>query len=396
VKKLFVLVAIGLLILVAGCDTLNIGGTGTPNRGPQVTMATPTTGLEGMGTTTFTAAWSGGTAPYTIAWNFGGGATNIPAAAATSPASANATWADSATPNNYTVTATVTDANGNPGTASVTVTVIETQNAVPTIDSVTVAGNVLTVTASDADNDTVAITVSGFTGMTVDNATKNAAATGSAAFTFTSENIFAAATSGVTVTADDGNGGMATDTSATISIPAIVLNADTLYAIPQETSVNTGDPVTVLVATGATGSGFQFMTGVGLVMPDDGSYVSNSFNVGAPGGAKDDADGAWAPITSNGGFLLGPDGLIQAGPNPDATLAAGTQRFDFNITPLGGSDVASAEGILFNAQFSFSAAGSKTFTFQQFNGVNRTYYSDVANGVDTFWGSFVDGTVTVN
>jgi hypothetical protein len=396
VKKLFVLVAVGLLILSAGCDTLNIGGGG-PTRGPQVTLTAPTTNLFGMQTSTWTAAWSGGTGPYTIAWNFGGGATNIPAAAATSPATATSTWVDSAVAANYTVVVTVTDSQNVPGTATATVAVGPTQNLPPVIGTVAVAGGTLTVPVTDGDGDDVTVTVANFTGITPDNTTQTVTGgAGNAVFNFTADDLFAGGTSSVDITAADVPAG-ATDTdTANVTVPGITLTANGLHAIPLQSSVNVGDPVTVVVATGTTGSSFQFMKGAGLVMPDDATYVANSFNCGAVGGNRDDADGAWATITTNGGFLLGPDALIQPGPNPDASLPAGTVRYDFNVTPLGGSDVASAEGALFNAQFTFATAGSKTFTFQQFNGVNRSYYSDFANGTDTFWGSFVDGTVTVN
>jgi len=392
VKKLFVLVAVGLLILAASCDTLNIGG-GNPINGPAVTLTAPAGAMFGMETHTFTATWQGGTGPYTIAWNFGGGGTNIPTAAATSPATADVTWNDLAAETTFNVTVTVTDNNNIPGTASATVTVGPTQNQAPTITA-TAAGGTVTVTVADADNDDVTVSVTPGSGFGDPAPQTVAGGNGTVTFNFASSDIFGGSTGDVTFTADDGNA--TADATVTLTFDPFPLAADTLYAVPMQASVGTGDPVTVIVATGATGSSFQFMTGVGLVFPDDGDYVSGTFNVGLPGGATDDADGVWAAITSNGGFLLPPDSLYQPGPDPDGTLAAGTHRFDFNVTPLGGSDVASAEGALFNAQFSFTAAGDKTFSFQQVNGVNRTYYSDFANGTDTFWGSFVDGTVTVN
>ncbi len=113
------------------------------------------------------------------------------------------------------------------------------------------------------------------------------------------------------------------------------------------------------------------------------------------GGDIADADGVWATITVDGGFILGPDILIQRGANPEDSLGT-DNRWDFNISPLGGSDVASARGELFNVQFTFSEAGEKQIGFQEFNGVNRTYYTDMATGEERFWGSHVGATIDVN
>jgi hypothetical protein len=298
-------------------------------------------------------------------------------------------WVTSTGDNTYTVTVTVTDALGQSNDAEATVVVGMTLNANPVIDSMVVAGGMLTVNVSDPDGDAVTVSVDGYTGITPD---AMSAAGPAAVFNFSVDDMLAGGNSTVDVTADDGNGGTATDTSGAIVFDPFAPAADTLYAIPMATAAAVGDPVTILVYTGATGP-FQFLLNVGLVIPSDGAYVSETFNVGDIGGATADADGVWADITS--AFILGPDALIMPGANPEDSLGT-DNRFDFNVSPLFGTDQASVEGALFNAQFTFSAAGTKTITFQEFNGVNRTYYSDFANGTDTFWGSFVDGTVTVN
>ena len=388
-KKIFVMFAIGLLVLATSCDTKNIG-IDLIGRGPVPVLTAPTTGLEGMGTSTFTVNWAGGTAPYTVAWNFGGGAANVGAAAGVSPVSQNVTWNDLAAAADFVVTVTVTDALDQFNVASATVHVIETQNMAPFIDSMVVAGNVLTVTASDPDGDALTVDIAGYTGMTAD---ATSVAGDVAAFAFTADDMLVGANSTVDVSVTDG-AATTTGTSAAVVIAAFAPAADTLYAIPMAATAAVDEPVTILVYTGATGA-FQFMLNVGLVVPADASYESNTFNVGAIGGNTDDADGVWAAITSNGGFILGPDMLIQPGANPEDSLGT-DNRFDFNISPLGGTDQASVSGALFNAQFSFSAAGTKTITFQEFNGVNRTYYSDLAASTDTFWGAFVDGTIDVS
>ena len=384
-------------LCASGCeiprDTLNVRSSFV-DPGPLVTITPPINLLYGNETCTFTATWISGMSPYTIAWNFGGGATNIPARAASSPATADATWLDSPHTNSYTVTATVTDAQGFSGAASAFVEVWPTQNIPPVIEEVGSEAGKLTVVVSDADDDSVVLTVSGFTGMTVDYATKAAAATGTAIFVFEADDVLAGTSSEVDIVAEDWTGG--TDkATATVSIPAFGLFPGKLYAIPLSASVSTGDPVTVVVATGVTELPFQFMTGAGMVVDGDASYVPNSFNTGLPGGARDDADGVWAGITSDGGFLLAPDGLIQPGPNPDGTLQPGTQRIDFNVTPLGGSDVASAEGALFNFQLVYSQPGEKHIGFQEFNGIPRTYYTSFADGVERYWGAYVEGTIVV-
>ena len=135
--------------------------------------------------------------------------------------------------------------------------------------------------------------------------------------------------------------------------------------------------MTIVVATGIPANPFQFMNGVGLVVEDGADYAANSFNVGSVGGAADDVDGIWTDMAPTG-FLLAPDNFITK-----KDLGGGTGRIDFNITPLGGSDVTTADGELFNFEMEFSAAGSYTITFQEF------LWGDISN-------SAVANTITVN
>lgn len=399
-KKTFVIVAMGLLLLVASCDTKNIGPD-VISRGPQVSVTVPAD-MNGMVAYAWVASWIGGTGPYTISWDFGGGAANIPIGAGVSPVTSNVMMNDNNTGAdlNFTYTVTVTDSQGLSGTASASYVLGITLNMSPTIDSMVIAGNTLTVTVSDGDDDPVTVSVSNHAGMSADSASKVADGAGVATFSFTADDMLVGASTTIDVSADDGAGGVTTATSGTMTIDPFAPDADSLYALPQSSSAGIGDLVTVLVYTGATGS-WQFMLGVGLIVPDDGTYESGTFNVGAVGGARDDADGVWADITNDGGFALGPDVLIIPGPNPDDSLGA-NNRFDFNISPLiigtapVDMDLASVTGALFNLQFSFSSAGTKVFDFQAVNGVNRTYYADATNAVDTFWGTFVSGSVDIN
>lgn len=79
-------------------------------------------------------------------------------------------------------------------------------------------------------------------------------------------------------------------------------------------------------------------------------------------------------------------------------IGGGRERWDFNCTPIGGSDQTAASGPLFNFTFTFGNAGVKHFGFQQFDGVKRTYYSDAASN-EYYWGDISNSaapTVTVD
>ena len=66
-----------------------------------------------------------------------------------------------------------------------------------------------------------------------------------------------------------------------------------------------------------------------------------------------------------------------------------------NTVSLGGSNQAAPVGAVFNAIWTFTAAGTKTFGFQEVAGVKRTYYADDAT--EYFWGNITnDGSVGPN
>jgi hypothetical protein len=405
VKKLLVLVAAAVLLLAVSCDTKNIGTTGLPGRGPVVTVTVPA-GMNGIEVHNWVVSWVGGTAPYTIAMTMGGGTTaNVPAGtAAVSPFTqaftmVNASLTADAT---YTYTIVVTDAQGQAGTATARYTVGPTLNQAPTIASAVYTAPNLVVTVNDPDDgETLNVTVTVPTGLAVDNATKAAAATGplTATFVWSATDFVAGGSGTTTVTVSDGDATATQD--VLITITAFPLVDDTLYAIPSPTVVANGDPavgqeatgdaVTVQFLTGVPAHPFQYVVGIGLVVESDAYKVAQSFNVGAIGGASDAIDGIWAimnPIM----FILPPDGLIVS-----TDLGDGTERWDFNLTPVGGSDLTTASGALFNYQFKFAAPGVKHLSFQQVNVIPRTYYND---GVPTdyFWGDISNNaapTITV-
>jgi hypothetical protein len=173
------------------------------------------------------------------------------------------------------------------------------------------------------------------------------------------------------------------------------LAPDTLYAIPLQATAHVGEEVTVVVASGVPAHPFQYMNGAGLVVPDDGEYVRNSFEVGMPGGktgSGEAADGIWAALMPRS-FLLAPDEYILSSPT-----TAGYRRWDFNVTPLQTHPVRGARGALFAARFRFATPGRKAFAFQRGGnvvitdwggaGIKRTYYSDDAT--EYFWGNIAN------
>ena len=158
------------------------------------------------------------------------------------------------------------------------------------------------------------------------------------------------------------------------------LAPDTLYAYLQQTVTEVGEPVLVVVATGAPANPFQYMNGVGVTVNEGAAFVDGTFNVGAPGGDQYDPDGIWStmdplPMT----FLLPADWMIMENQIEDEHV-----RIDFNVTPIGGANTTNG-GELFNFCLEFSQAGTYTLGFEEFRDVKRTYFSDT-DSREYFWG----------
>jgi hypothetical protein len=179
-------------------------------------------------------------------------------------------------------------------------------------------------------------------------------------------------------------GGLRNTVSANVVVGGITLAADTLYAIPLQGSAALGEPVRIVVATGVPANPFQFMNGCRVTAPTGFDYEQNSFNIGVPGGQRWDVDGFWAGMNPGGGFLLPPNLFIFG-----TDLGGGSVGIDFNVTPLGGSDVTTDSGALFNFEATF-AAGTNTLGFQDVGGVSRTYYTDSIAAPDRFWGDITN------
>jgi hypothetical protein len=392
-----ILMALAVASLLAGCHA-SVGNGPRSLLQARVVVPVP---IFTNNDVTWQATIAGGQGPYTVTWDFGGGAVpNAPTYAdQPGPTSTSTVRMVAGT---WFVRVTVTDSLGeaciSPPAAYQAVT---GQDIPPQIDSAVwdPVARTITVGATDVDDhEMLEITLRPpARGFSVDVNSKHAATTGplTAVFRVRASDILAGASGNFGITVDDTHstptelfGGL------NVSIPPLTFSADTLYAIPMTETAQVGEPVTVLVATGPTAHPYEYMNGVGLTMPSDGKYIGGdpahggtgdvpgTFNLGAPGGNAGSVDGFWTAMAPSGGFLLPPDNFIQS---VDAQPAAGSQRFDFNVTPLGGSNQITASGALFNAQFRFSTAGTKTFGFQQLQSVKRTYYSD-DTPTEYFWG----------
>ncbi len=148
----------------------------------------------------------------------------------------------------------------------------------------------------------------------------------------------------------------------------------TLYAIPAQTSAETGGTVTVRVVTGQLPADAPLRTvyTVGLTVGSGCDYVAGSFNAGAPGGAAADVDGVWSTLSS------APQGFMEinedyVGPLP--TDVPGQQLLIFNVVPINGG-VTTAAGDLFNFRLRFSAPGDYQLGFRDYYLYERTYYAD--------------------
>ncbi len=244
--------------------------------------------------------------------------------------------------------------------------------AAPHISSVTGAGtSLITVAATDANGDDITVTATAPSGFTVTPDTQVILdGDGTATFSFTPGDVFDGGSGSAGFVATDG--------------------------------LTTPEPVTILVATGKLPNPLMFMTGVRVCAPEAWDYVSDSFNVGALGGAKDFKDGAWAALPAGHSFLLMPDVFIKDpnSPSGNGQLHEGLRCYDFNITPIetvaGNHDLSQfaieeAKGELFNFQVAFHSPGVYDVSFMLHQGVDRTYYMERQpvgdeTGLELYWG----------
>lgn len=175
------------------------------------------------------------------------------------------------------------------------------------------------------------------------------------------------------VTASNAAGDFSEDFTVRVVAAAEYL-PQTLYAIPAQTSAQTGEAVTVRVVTGELPADAPLRTvySIGLTVDGDGEYVSGSYNIGAPGGAAHAVDGVWSTLS------IAPEEFIALNEDylgPVATDVPGQQLFIFNVVPVNGGTTTEA-GDLFNFQLRFSAPGAYSLGFRASYEYERTYYSD--------------------
>nr|MDQ3024150.1 hypothetical protein [bacterium] len=251
------ILAVALLAFIAlasGCrETLNVGTVALPTwdnvQAFTVSVTVPGNARGGQ-TGNFVVNITGGTAPFEVSYAFSTGVTPLTTTRNITGRSdtLTVTFDDVTTDTLVSLTVTVEDADNRTGTRTRTFTLrpdTTVANTAPTLTTtVDNAAGTITVAVTDAEGDDVTVVATPPAGFSVDNASQTATGgTGNLVFTFTATDPLAGGTGDVTFAADDGNGGTATAT-ATITIAGITLVADTLYAIPLQSSVAAGSPVT--------------------------------------------------------------------------------------------------------------------------------------------------------
>ena len=153
---------------------------------------------------------------------------------------------------------------------------------------------------------------------------------------------------------------------------------DTIYAVPDRTQVLAGEEVTFTVKAHKTAHPLNFVNSVRVTFEEGNDFVAGSFNPGSVGGSSDTVDGLWKLVAPTDGFLpVDSEVLGQQDP------INGRCVIDFNVTPLGGSEVLNATGELFN--FRLRVYTDVTMSFQTSNDLLRTYYSDGTQMHENVW-----------
>ena len=390
--------ALAVFSLLTACDTLHTGSA-QPAWGPVITSVDIPANMGGGLEATWTVEWRGGTAPFTIAFDMGGGASeDLVATPAVSPFSHTFMMLNPSldVAPTYTFTVTVSDAQGLSDERSGTYVLNPVDwFATPYIVGLQYSENTrqLTVEArSDDPYDEIWISLQVpeqlQVNATLQRANPRADGVSVASFYFYSSDPLHNAEGDVLVTAADQYGSTSQPETVHILVRSLHIPADSLVAIPHTEGAELGEAVKVTVSTWLPAHGLQYVNGCGLTVDSDADYVAGSFNVGVPAGAAGDTDGFWELMDPSGGFLLPPDSFIRA-----TDIGGGRERWDFNVTPIGGKDVATGIGALFSMQFRFSVPGVKFFGFQEATGhIKRTYYSD-ASCTEYFWGDISNNVV---
>jgi len=407
VRRLYGLIAVILVLgLLVSCGS-RLPGPRTIILGPRVASVTTPSGLNAGDSFTFVATVSGSPI-ITWSWNFDGGATpNTSTAMSPTVVLVNPSTTDSA---DYNASVTVADADGRSYTYNFTFTVGETLNQAPVFVGLpaSITGN-FTFSINDADGDDVTIALTLVSGdVTVSPLTIAATSANYGPFDISVSN---AGVEDQDVTIDialnDGHHDDVVDT-VTGTVAGVVLDPDTIYMVPSADTVNAGDTLRVVVYAGAIANQLLVLNSVTFNYGGTDDTRANyqdwlltvdpdSWNLGAPGGATWEKDGAfwnaWTPNPMDVGSFTRLFSWNDMAPDPPEKLDTPWENVSVNVSPVvqvGGAPAGTA-GPLFNIQFTANAAGDVDFTFVEAD----TYYAD-ADEVQHSFGHYVGATVTIN
>lgn len=386
-----------LLSACGGGPTSTIPG---PVRDPVLSVTPPSGGHAGE-SAIFATSIALGQAPFSLDCTFGGGADPdlINDLEISREDGVAVVLADVSEETSFNYTFYLTSAYGATDSFSGSYTVLPA--AVPKQAPVFVSAVLsedlasLTVLATDADSPTLDIRVAPPEGVTVAPLSQTVASGNAAQFSISyAVDPPAEGFGALTVTASDPDG-----LSASLEVvipdepgagPDYAPNA--LYAVPQAISAVVGEPLVIVVRTGILPNPFQYLNGVRVTVDSGASFVANSFNVGAAGGAAYDPDGLWVAM-SPVDFIEPP---VSVGPAP-VEIGGGRIAFDFGLAPAVGNNLESAAGELFNFALRFDAPGIYVLGFQADDGVARTYYGweDGGGVTTTGWGDLANSVAGV-
>jgi hypothetical protein len=390
---------------LAACALLGIGCSDKPPiaipRNTRITDVAVLGDLTRESVVTFSATLTDVSWPYDAVWQFGGGAVPNEARLADQNGTAAQAEVKLTGPGTYTGTVLllrVQEGLVMAGPYPFTFTVGPKSNSTPRITAVALAGQVIQVTVADADRgDDLTVSVSSIApGLTVTPSSLRTTDGGTVIFRpeLVDQHTPVYGAIGFVVQDDAQLPNSTSEESRVyVQLGRAHLPTDVLVATPLKTIVKVGEPVTVLVLTSILPMPF-LSANVALTTDATGEYVPGSFNIGAPGGEAFDVDGTWADMNDgtgpSGGFLMPPLQVFEG-----RSGGPGLVAWDFNVTPVGGSELTGSDGALFNCQFTFSTPGTKTFGFEAVNSIKRTYYAD--ESTEYFWGNIAnDGSIVPN
>ncbi len=230
--------------------------------------------------------WSGGVAPYTLSIDYGGAAVNPePLLISLAPITQSLTFSSVSAEagQTYIIEVTITDAVGSIVNHTQPLTIAQSPNIPPVIDSIEVVGGQIAVTAHDPDGDNVNLFIESASGAMRVNPGNFNLGGGQGRVTFSAEarNGLLGAQGVLTISAVDQLGAIETATSPTVRIEPWPLEPGSLYAIPLVEECNVNDTIRVAVVAGPLEKSL-FGADVSLVFPPGTDFVHSSLDMGAP------------------------------------------------------------------------------------------------------------------